>query len=155
PTYVGGPFFISERVDGESVPRRVLRIVHQQGIGELVAGQLGQALARLHAIDPAQAPAELAGDAGSNPTQVALTEADAGVTQLLPNRPVFALGLRWLERRLPNRPARQTIVHTDARNGNLIVGPDGLRAVLDWEGARRFGDAMQDLAWPALRMWRC
>jgi aminoglycoside phosphotransferase (APT) family kinase protein len=154
PTYVGGPFFVSERVDGESVPRRVLRLVHQEGIGELVAGQLGEALARLHAIDPALAPAELAGDAAANPAEVALTEADAGVTQLLPNRPVFALGLRWLERRLPHRPARQTIVHTDARNGNLIVGPDGLRAVLDWEGARRSGDPMQDLAWPALRMWR-
>ncbi len=47
-----------------------------------------------------------------------------------------------------------TIVHTDARNGNLIVGADGLRAVLDWEGTRSFGDPMQDVAWPATRMWR-
>jgi aminoglycoside phosphotransferase (APT) family kinase protein len=154
PTYVGGPFFVSERVEGESVPRRVLRLVHQEGIGELVAGQLGEALARLHAIDPSLAPAELAGDPESNPAEVALTEADAGVTELLANRPTFAMGLRWLERRLPDRPPRHTIVHTDARNGNLIVGTDGLRAVLDWEGARRSGDPMQDLAWPALRMWR-
>ena len=40
------------------------------------------------------------------------------------------------------------------RNGNLIVGEDGLRAVLDWEGTLAEGDPMQDLAWPALRMWR-
>ncbi len=45
-------------------------------------------------------------------------------------------------------------MHTDVRNGNIIVGPDGLRAVLDWEGARRSGDPMQDTAWPSLRMWR-
>ena len=154
PSYVGGPFFVSDRVDGESVPRRVLRLVHQEGIGELVARQLGEALGRLHAVDPALAPSELAGTADTNPAEVALTDADAGVRELLPDRPVFALGLRWLERRLPARPERQTIVHTDARNGNLIVGPDGLRAVLDWEGARRAGDPMQDMAWPALRMWR-
>ena len=48
----------------------------------------------------------------------------------------------------------ETIVHTDVRNGNLIIGEDGLRAVLDWEGALASGDPMQDLAWPALRMWR-
>jgi len=154
PSYVGGPFFVSERVDGESVPRRVLRLVHEHGIGDLVARQLGEALGRLHAIDPALAPAELAGDGGGNPAEIALAEADAGVAQLLPNRPVFALGLRWLERRLPPAPERHTIVHTDARNGNLIVGPDGLRAVLDWEGARCSGDPMQDMAWPSLRMWR-
>jgi aminoglycoside phosphotransferase (APT) family kinase protein len=154
PAYVGGPFFVSERVEGESVPRRVLRLVHHEGIGELVAGQLGEALARLHAIDPALAPKELAGSPESNPAEVALTEADAGVTELLANRPAFAMGLRWLERRLPDAPPRRTIVHTDARNGNLIVGTDGLRAVLDWEGARRSGDPMQDVAWPAVRMWR-
>jgi aminoglycoside phosphotransferase (APT) family kinase protein len=154
PSYVGGPFFVSDRVDGESVPRRVLRLVHQEGIGERVARQLGEALGRLHAIDPTLAPVELAGDNGANPAEIALTEADAGVGQLLPNRPVFALGLRWLERRLPPVPERHTIVHTDARNGNLIVGTDGLRAVLDWEGTKRSGDPMQDVAWPALRMWR-
>ena len=33
----------------------------------------------------------------------------------------------------PRRP-RRSIVHSDVRNGNLIVGEDGLRAVLDWEG---------------------
>jgi aminoglycoside phosphotransferase (APT) family kinase protein len=62
--------------------------------------------------------------------------------------------LRWLRRHLPSPPDNESIVHSDVRNGNLIVGPDGLRAVLDWEGALASGDPMQDLAWPALRMWR-
>src|SRR4051795_13738166 len=48
---VGGPFMISEFVQGETVPRRVLRLVEERGIGETVARQLGESLARLHAID--------------------------------------------------------------------------------------------------------
>ena len=50
---VGGPFLISEFVPGETVPRRVLRLVEEQGNGETVARQLGESLAKLHAIDPA------------------------------------------------------------------------------------------------------
>jgi aminoglycoside phosphotransferase (APT) family kinase protein len=46
-----------------------------------------------------------------------------------------------------------TVVHSDIRTGNIIVGDDGLRAILDWEGAR-VGDPMEDVAWPCTRMWR-
>ena len=61
--------------------------------------------------------------------------------------------MRWLERHRPATPAPTVITHGDFRTGNVIVGPDGLRAVLDWEIVR-FGDAMEDLAWMTLRMWR-
>src|SRR6187402_1928372 len=30
---LGGPFFLSSAVDGESIPRRVLRLVHEHGVG--------------------------------------------------------------------------------------------------------------------------
>jgi aminoglycoside phosphotransferase (APT) family kinase protein len=152
--YVGGPFFVSDRVDGETIPRRVLRLVHEHGVGETVARQLGEALGHLHAIDPALAPAELVDPGPGDPTAEALKGAIEYAGQLLQPRPAIALGLRWLERHLPGPPERLTIVHTDTRNGNLIVAEDGLRAILDWEGARRRGDPMEDLAWPSLRMWR-
>jgi aminoglycoside phosphotransferase (APT) family kinase protein len=154
PSFVGGPFFLSTRVDGESVPRRVLRLVHAEGVGERVAAQLGEALARLHAIDPAQAPGDLVDDGAENPAAGALTTLDRALAELPQPRPALALGMRWLERHLPLPPPRRTIVHTDARNGNLLVSARGLEAVLDWEGAVRHGDPLQDLAWPALRMWR-
>jgi aminoglycoside phosphotransferase (APT) family kinase protein len=153
-SFVGGPFFVSDRVDGESVPRRVLRLVHAEGIGDRVAAQLGEALGRLHAIDPALAPPDLIDDPSTNPAEAALAGVDKAVAELPLPRPALAFGLRWLERRLPPPPLRRTIVHTDVRNGNILVSAQGLEAVLDWEGAVRHGDPLQDLAWPALRMWR-
>jgi len=44
-------------------------------------------------------------------------------------------------------------VHGDFRLGNLIVGPDGVRAVLDWELAH-LGDPREDLGWLCARVWR-
>ncbi|MHB1445777.1 MAG: phosphotransferase family protein, partial [Acidimicrobiales bacterium] len=66
--------------------------------------------------------------------------------------PVFEAAFRWLE---DNRPAPRvpSIVHGDFRNGNLIVGPDGIRAVLDWELAH-VGDPMEDLGWLCVKSWR-
>jgi aminoglycoside phosphotransferase (APT) family kinase protein len=153
-SYVGGPFFLSERVEGETVPRRVLRLVHEQGIGDLVAVQLGEALGRLHGIDPGLAPADLLDPGLGNPAEVALQWASDAYGQLLEPRPALALGLRWLERQLPGDLPERSVIHGDVRNGNLIVGADGLRALLDWESSKRQGDPMEDLAWASLRMWR-
>ena len=72
---------------------------------------------------------------------------------LLQPEPAFSYGLRWLEDHKPDEPARCSIVHGDARNGNLIVSETGLVGILDWEGAH-IGDPMDDVAWPCTRMWR-
>ena len=44
-------------------------------------------------------------------------------------------------------------MHGDFRHGNLIIGPDGVRAVLDWELAH-IGDPMEDLGWICVNSWR-
>jgi aminoglycoside phosphotransferase (APT) family kinase protein len=66
--------------------------------------------------------------------------------------PTFELALRWLA---ANRPpsGRVAIVHGDFRLGNVIVGPDGLRAVVDWELVH-LGDPMEDLGWLCVKAWR-
>ncbi len=68
-------------------------------------------------------------------------------------RPVFELALRWLRDHDPGPPEEVTLVHGDFRHGNLIVGPDGVRAVLDWELAH-LGDPMEDLGWICVNSWR-
>src|SRR6185437_11434972 len=45
------------------------------------------------------------------------------------------------------------LVHGDFRVGNLMVGPEGLVGVFDWEFAH-VGDPLEDLAWPCVRSWR-
>ncbi len=131
-----------------------LRLVEATGIGERVATQLGETLAKLHAVDPATVTVPLRTLEGEHPCAAALDAMRLAVDELPQRRPALELGLRWLDRHLPEPPARRSIVHSDVRNGNLIVGEDGLRAVLDWEGTLASGDPMQDAAWPALRMWR-
>ena len=68
-------------------------------------------------------------------------------------RPVFTLALRWLRDRDPGPSKEVTLVHGDFRHGNLIIGPDGVRAVLDWELAHT-GDPMEDLGWICVNSWR-
>jgi aminoglycoside phosphotransferase (APT) family kinase protein len=150
---LGGPFFISTAVEGETVPRRVLRLVHEHGLGERVIAQLGEAMAHLHAVDLADVPAALPRPAGGGPIAAALAGIDTLLAALLEPSPVFAYGMRWLERHAPAEPERLTVVHSDIRTGNIIVGADGLRAILDWETSR-VGDPVEDLAWPCQRMWR-
>jgi aminoglycoside phosphotransferase (APT) family kinase protein len=67
-------------------------------------------------------------------------------------RPTLELALRWLRNHQPelHDPA---VVHGDFRVGNLIVGTDGVRSVLDWELAH-VGDPAEDLGWLCVRSWR-
>jgi aminoglycoside phosphotransferase (APT) family kinase protein len=66
--------------------------------------------------------------------------------------PALELGLAWLERNRPE-PEGDVVVHGDFRLGNLIIGEDGVRAVLDWELVHR-GDPFEDLGYLCVRAWR-
>lgn len=153
PSFVGGPFFIGTRVEGETIPRRVLRLVESTpGLGAKLARQSGEALARLHAAPVEGAHPDLARPDG-HPAEQCLVRIEEQIAALLQPSPAMTLALRWLERHCPTPPERLCVLHGDYRNGNIIVGPDGLRAALDWE-ACRIGDRMEDLAWLCVRMWR-
>ncbi len=68
-------------------------------------------------------------------------------------RPALELGLRWCRERRPEPSGEPRLVHGDFRNGNLIVGDDGLRAVLDWEYAH-LGEPLEDIGFICMRPWR-
>lgn len=152
-SWVGGPLFVSDRVEGETVPRRVLRKVRADATGETIVDQLGRAFAALHAIPVEDAPRSLTRPGAVAPAELAMDRIVEQMDQLLQPAPVFQLGVSWLRRHMPRVPERLSIVHGDVRNGNLIIDDDGLAAVLDWEVAK-IGDPMEDLAWPCLRCWR-
>jgi len=152
-SWLGGPFFLTARVAGETIPRQILRLVEADAsLGPRLARQCGDALAKLHAADPAGAHPRITRPAG-DPIEATLRAVEALVRGLLQPSPAFTLALRALERMRPPPPARLAVVHGDFRNGNLIVGADGLRAALDWEICH-IGDPMEDLGWLCQRMWR-
>ena len=66
--------------------------------------------------------------------------------------PMIDYSARWLLAHLPEEPA-VTVVHGDFRNGNLMVTPNGIKAVLDWEVAH-LGDPVRDLGWLCVNSWR-
>jgi aminoglycoside phosphotransferase (APT) family kinase protein len=91
--------------------------------------------------------------AGVEPSEWALQNIDETMSaELLQPSPTFTLAYRWLERNAP-KASKLAVCHRDFRNGNLIIGPDGLRASLDWEGSR-VGDPMEDPPYMCQRMWR-
>ena len=154
PSYVGGPFFVTSRVEGDTIPRQVLRLVEATpGLGPTLGRQIGDALARLHAVDAGGVPDGVPRPAGGSSAAHELARVEALLGELLQPSPPFRLACRWLARNLPAVSPTATVVHSDCRNGNIVVGPDGLRAILDWEGSH-LGDPMEDVAWMCVRMWR-
>ena len=151
---LGAPFFLMERVEGETIARRILRDEEYAGAREKMTAQLGEVLATIHRVELGELSGALpAPIEGKSPAETELQRMEGTFRSIAPEpHPAFELALRWLKRRLPP-PAEPTLVHGDYRLGNLIVGPEGVRSVLDWELAH-VGDPMEDLAWPCVRSWR-
>ncbi|MDH4145221.1 MAG: phosphotransferase family protein [Acidimicrobiia bacterium] len=154
-SWFGEPFFISSRVEGETLPKRVLRTIEAAGPdqGERVAAQLGRAFAAIHRVDATEAPAAIRQPLDVDPASHALATLAEQIDELAQPAPGFELGLRWLRHHLPSPAPRRTLVHGDVRTGNIVVDAGGLAAVLDWEGAHT-GDPHRDLAWCCVRTWR-
>ena len=141
---VGAPFIVTRHVEGETIARKILRDAEWETARPKLAAQCGRALAGIHRIPVDAAPELVHQDQVTQFREILDTFGDP--------HPAFELGFRWLE---ANRPPseRVVVVHGDFRHGNFIVGPDGLRAVLDWEIAH-LGDPMEDLGWLCVKAWR-
>ncbi len=133
-----------EHLDGETIPRRLLRDEAYAAVRPGLARRLGEVLARIHQVNPDSVPGLPRFDALGQLTGLYQAFAEP--------RPALEIGLRWLAGHRP-APAPDALVHGDFRTGNLMVGEDGLHGVLDWELAHR-GDPRQDLGWLCTKAWR-
>ncbi len=141
-----GRGFIMDRIAGETLARRVLRDPAFAPARAVFAAQAGEILAQIHDIDGTGIGLRTATPAGEIANLRALYVATGQ------HRPVFDFALGWLDRNQPKVVAPR-LVHGDFRNGNLMFGPEGIRAVLDWEVAH-LGDPMEDLGWLCVNSWR-
>jgi aminoglycoside phosphotransferase (APT) family kinase protein len=149
---LGVPFFLMERVEGQTIPRRILRDDEYAEARASMTEQLGMILAAIH-----RASAEGLGlqkpEPGKSPAETELGRFEQTYRAITPDpHPAFELAFRWLKGNLPP-PAQPALVHGDYRMGNLIVGPEGIRAVLDWELAH-VGDPFEDFGFLCVRSWR-
>ena len=152
---LGAPSYVMARVEGETLPRRLLRDDAYAGARAVMTAQLGATLARIHAIDlTAHDLGFLAAPApGESPALAELERYEQIFRGIAPEpHPVFELAFRWLRQRLPDA-AHRTLVHGDYRVGNVMFGPEGARAILDWE-LSHIGDPAEDLGWLCVRAWR-
>lgn len=141
---LGAPYVVMRRVDGETIARKILRDAEYAEVRPKLAAQCGEILGRLHRMDPTALPLP------RDPYELDALRGVLDDNEVV--SPMLELAIQWLDQHRP-APSRRTVVHGDFRNGNLIVGSDGVRAVLDWELAH-LGDPMEDLGWLCTRAWR-
>ena len=143
-----GQGYVTERVEGETLGRRIVRDPAYAVARTRMASQCGRILAAIHRLPSSELPFLRSLSPADE-----LAVYSGFITGLGLDNPALAYALRWTREHLPSRWS-SAVVHADFRTGNLIVGPDdGIRCVLDWEIAR-IGDPMQDLGVLCMRTWR-
>jgi len=144
------PFYVARRVPGVAAGHRLVRDLPPGEPRERLLAELGQELARIHALPPARLP--FLSEPRPGPAR-ALVARYRHYLDLLPDaHPALEWGLRWCEVNAP--PRRETVlVHRDYRTGNYLVEDGRLSAVLDWEFTG-CGDPIEDVAWFCARCWR-
>ncbi|KAA9152669.1 phosphotransferase family protein [Amycolatopsis acidicola] len=141
---LGTAAMVMDRLDGETIPRKLLRDKRFEAVRPRLAHDLGVILARLHTVSPGEVPDLPAGDPLDDLVEI--------YESLAEPRPSVEIALRWLRGNRPS-PGGKTVVHGDFRTGNLLIGEDGVRGVLDWE-LTHAGDPCEDLGWLCVRAWR-
>ncbi len=135
----GREAFVMERLEGETIGRRIVRRPQQKRLPY----QMAEELAKIHALPPERLPF-----LEEAPLERLVEELD----EVGEPHPAIELGLWWLrEHRPPPRPP--VVVHGDFRVGNLVVDDEGLVGVLDWEFAH-LDEPARDLGFALVRAWR-
>jgi aminoglycoside phosphotransferase (APT) family kinase protein len=151
-TVLGQPFFLMDYVEGISIGRKVIQMPELAQARAALPQQMAQQLAKIHTLDMERLSFLPRPTAAQSPAQQALAQVRDMLDKLNAQNPTLEFGLRWCEQRAPDCE-RITVLHGDFRIGNVLVGAQGLNAVIDWEFGH-IGDPMEELAFPCLRDWR-
>ncbi|MBL6751237.1 MAG: phosphotransferase family protein [Nevskia sp.] len=145
-----GAGFVSAFVEGETFPKALVESEQFAAVRPRLLVQFGELLAQLHSLPPAEF-----GFLRQWPDSVdALQAQRRRIDHYGEPHPALELALRWLERhRPPPAPAPAVFLHGDFRIGNIMAGPRGVTAVLDWE-CSHLGAPLEDLGWLSTRSWR-
>lgn len=141
---LGTAGLVMARIEGETLARKILRDDEFAVARKSLVGDLGRFLAGLHALDVAECPTAREVDSMDQYWTSYQGVADTSA--------VFEKTYAWLMANKPERSAT-VLVHGDLRLGNIIVGPQGLSAVIDWELVH-LGDPLEDLGWLCVKAWR-
>lgn len=145
-----GHGFLMEWLEGETLGQRIVAADELQDVRGSLARSCGATLGKIHAIDWKTSSLEEKLPL-VDPEQL-VEETYQGYLALNVPQPMIDYTWRWLLENLPEN-SRTTLVHGDFRNGNLMVTPEGINAVLDWELAH-IGDPLRDLGWLCVNSWR-
>ena len=145
-----GAGFIMEWLDGETLGSRILKSPEMEAIRPRLARECGQILARIHGIDPVESG--LTKMLVTMPTETFIRKMLEQYQSYKTPQPMIDYTARWLLEHIPPE-GEARLVHNDFRNGNLMVTPVGINAVLDWEVAH-LGDPVRDIGWVCTNSWR-
>jgi aminoglycoside phosphotransferase (APT) family kinase protein len=144
PDLAGREAFVMERLEGETIGRRIVQKEELALAREALPVQMAEELAKIHAI-PAERVSFL--------PQSRLEQMADELEEVDEPHAAIELGLTWLRENRPPALRPLVVTHGDYRIGNLVVGDGGLVGVLDWEFAH-LDDPVRDMAFSLVRAWR-
>ncbi len=139
-----GSGFIMRALPGTADPKVILGSDDPAGL----LRQAARDLARTHRLRQSDVPEGVP----VMDYRAAIADLKAQFIEAGGDRPIIALGLKWLEDNCPPE-VEPVLNHGDYRMGNLLVEGSALTGVLDWELAH-FGDPHEDLAFGCMAVWR-
>ncbi len=139
-----GSGFVMRALPGTPNPKEILQMEDASGLLKEAARDL----ARIHSLRRADLPEAVP----VMDYREAIADLRAQFEEAGGDRPIIALGLKWMEDNCP-APCEPVLIHGDYRMGNLLAENSRLTGVLDWELAH-FGDAHEDLAFGCMAVWR-
>lgn len=144
-----GDAVVTRMMPGEALAPRWLRQPDYAAAREKLTRQCAEALARLHSAPITHwNDLPLVGGSGAG-----LLERSFEVYRRIGvDVPAFDLAFAFLKPRMPQTPAT-CLVHGDFRSGNLLITPEGLAAVIDWE-LTHLSVPGEDLGWLCAQAWR-